>query len=127
LRIVGAAVNVNGRYNRAALHKAAKGRNLDIVKVFLTARAKVDAKDYTGSMPFHETAKNYDGSRKPLREKKDRLGIAKEFLASGANPNAKNKSGQMPLNVSKNKEVKAVLRKAQEKQKKINGRTNRFA
>jgi hypothetical protein len=29
-----------------------------------------------------------------------------------------NKGGQMPLDVSKNKEVKAVLRKAQEKQKK---------
>jgi hypothetical protein len=52
------------------LHKAAKGRNLDIAKVLLTAGSKADAKDYTGSMLFYETAKNYDGNRKPLREKK---------------------------------------------------------
>ena len=80
--INGADVNIQNEDGDTLLHYAINDENYEIVKLLLEHSANVNAKDYYGDTPLHNT-NNYE--------------IAKLLIEYGANVNAKNEFGSTPL------------------------------
>ena len=79
---LGADVNHRNRAKRSALHEAALNGALQMVRLCLTYRARLDLQDVNGNTPLH------------LAAARSHMDVAELLIRAGARPDTANRAGQ---------------------------------
>jgi len=93
-------INVQDKFGNVALHNAARGGHLNVVKHYLANAKSMDLniQDNGGNTPLHTACENGN------------IDVAKALLTAGANQNIENKEKKKPLQVAKPEVVTALIK-----------------
>lgn len=93
-----ASVNVHSKNGTTPLHFAAQNNNIEIMHKLLSHKANIDAQNVAGLTALHYAVINAN---------KD---IVQLLLANNANKNLKDNFRLLPIDLTKNEEIKALLK-----------------